>query len=240
MSESARIYSCPNCGGPTSEVARRCAYCTAPVATERCAHCFQMNVASARHCFGCGRELGLSPLPEPSTTQCPSCQVPLAALSEASGTLFDCPSCAGQFVEHTLLRNLLEQPAERGRAVPSPIKPENPLAQKVTYRPCPLCAKLMHRRNFGGLSGVIVDICTLHGIWFDAGELPSVLAFVEGGGLERARQREREAERQLAQRVTLTHVNVGADDGELNLRFSDLAAAARELLDFVRKLMKPP
>jgi Zn-finger nucleic acid-binding protein len=165
--------------------------------------------------------------------------VPLSAFGEASGTLFDCPSCAGQFVEHGLLRNLLEQPAERGRAVPSPIKPENPLAQKVTYRPCPSCSKLMHRRNFGGLSGVIVDVCTVHGIWFDAGELPSVLTFVEGGGLERARQREREADRQLRERVTLTHVPVGADDGEANFPFSDLATAARELLDFVRKLLKP-
>jgi hypothetical protein len=97
----------------------------------------------------------------------------------------------------------------------------------------------MHRRNFGGLSGVIVDICTLHGIWFDAGELPSVLAFVEGGGLERSRLREREAERAVAQRVTLTQVNLGANDGDMNLRFSDLADAATELLDFVRKLIKP-
>jgi Zn-finger nucleic acid-binding protein len=239
MSESARIYSCPNCGGPTSESARRCEHCTAPVATERCVHCFQMNVTSARHCSGCGRELGSSPPLETSSTQCPSCRVPLSALSEASGALFDCSRCAGQFVEHGRLRHLLERPAELGRAVPSPIKPVNPLAQKVSYRPCPLCATLMHRRNFGGLSGVIVDICTLHGIWFDAGELPSVLAFVEGGGLERSRLREREAERVVAQRVTLTQVNLGANDGDMNLRFSDLADAATELLDFVRKLIKP-
>lgn len=45
----------------------------------------------------------------------------------------------------------------------------------------------MHRKNFGGRSGVIVDVCTSHGTWFDAEELPRVLAFVEAGGLERVR-----------------------------------------------------
>jgi hypothetical protein len=51
----------------------------------------------------------------------------------------------------------------------------------------------MNRRNYGGASGVIVDVCTVHGTWFDTGELPRVLAFVEGGGLAAARRREMEA-----------------------------------------------
>ena len=38
------------------------------------------------------------------------------------------------------------------------------------------------RRNFGGTSGVVVDVCHAHGTWFDAGELVKVLAFVESGG----------------------------------------------------------
>lgn len=37
-----------------------------------------------------------------------------------------------------------------------------------------------NRKNFGRSSGVIVDICRRHGVWFDRGELPRVLAFVEG------------------------------------------------------------
>lgn len=233
MSETARIYSCPNCGGPTSEAARRCEFCTAPVATVRCVHCFEMNVSSARHCFGCGRELGLSPPPDASKTECPSCRLPLSVLAEPSGTLLDCASCAGQFVEHSLLRGLLERRTDLGRAVPSRIKPENPLGQKVTYRPCPICAALMHRRNFGGLSGVIVDVCTVHGIWFDAGELPRVLAFVESGGLERARERETEARRESARRVEMTHVPVGVSESS-SLDFADLASAVvGELLEFV-------
>jgi Zn-finger nucleic acid-binding protein len=50
----------------------------------------------------------------------------------------------------------------------------------------------MNRTNFGTHSGVIVDVCMRHGIWFDAGELPKVLEFVESGGLQRARRRQLE------------------------------------------------
>lgn len=45
----------------------------------------------------------------------------------------------------------------------------------------------MHRKNFGATSGIIVDICSRHGSYFDAGELPRVLEFVRRGGLARAR-----------------------------------------------------
>ena len=67
---------------------------------------------------------------------------------------------------------------------------------RTNYIPCPECAVLMNRKNFGGTSGVVVDVCKKHGTWFDEGELPRVIAFVAGGGLERARAREAaEAER---------------------------------------------
>jgi hypothetical protein len=57
----------------------------------------------------------------------------------------------------------------------------------------------MNRQNFGGMSGVIVDICSKHGVWFDSGELPRVLEFVENGGLARARERASDDARRRAQ-----------------------------------------
>jgi Zn-finger nucleic acid-binding protein len=236
MTEQARVYFCPNCGGPTSEAARRCEFCSAPVATERCAHCFQMNVAGSRHCSGCGRGLGLSALAEASTARCPNCRAALTALSERSGTLYDCETCAGQFIEHALLHDLLEQRASVARAALRQPNAPRPQQETVVYRPCAVCAKLMNRRNFGGASGVIVDICAEHGVWFDAGEFPRVLAFVEAGGLELARARALAAERRPLAGPSLTHMKIGSDD--MAFGFADFAAAARELLDFVRKLVK--
>ena len=63
---------------------------------------------------------------------------------------------------------------------------------QVRYLRCPSCDKSMNRRAFGRISGVIVDVCKDHGVWFDSGELAEVLAFIERGGLERAREREAE------------------------------------------------
>ena len=59
----------------------------------------------------------------------------------------------------------------------------------------------MNRLNYARHSGVILDVCKTHGIWFDLDELRRVLAFITGGGLDRARDAElaelKEAQRDL-------------------------------------------
>ncbi len=60
------------------------------------------------------------------------------------------------------------------------------------YIPCPDCEKLMNPGNFARRSGIIIDTCKAHGVWFDAGELPQIVEFIRSGGLEKARLRERE------------------------------------------------
>ena len=44
---------------------------------------------------------------------------------------------------------------------------------------CPICTKEMTKDS---LNGIIVDRCSPHGIWFDKGELKSVVDFVKSGG----------------------------------------------------------
>lgn len=56
-------------------------------------------------------------------------------------------------------------------------------AGKIVYRKCPVCAASMQRKNFGAVSGIILDVCGAHGTFFDHEELPGVLAFVRSGGL---------------------------------------------------------
>ena len=72
----------------------------------------------------------------------------------------------------------------------------------IRYRQCPDCGNIMNRVNFARVSGVVLDSCKLHGIWFDADELRQVIEFIAGGGLNVAQRRERmllEEERRLAQ-----------------------------------------
>lgn len=53
----------------------------------------------------------------------------------------------------------------------------------------------MLRKNFKDSSGIIVDVCSAHGIWFDRGELGMIFEFVATGALAKA-------ERQSAERAT--------------------------------------
>ncbi len=48
----------------------------------------------------------------------------------------------------------------------------------------------MLQKNFAGCSGVILDWCKPHGFWFERQELARVVAFVQEGGLTRARELE--------------------------------------------------
>ena len=50
----------------------------------------------------------------------------------------------------------------------------------------------MARRNYAHRSGVIVDTCHEHGMWFDSGELHALLQWIRRGGLEKAAWREKE------------------------------------------------
>ena len=50
----------------------------------------------------------------------------------------------------------------------------------------------MNRSNYGGGSGIVLDACRDHGLWFDKGELAAIVAFLEKGGWDRIRARERD------------------------------------------------
>ena len=38
----------------------------------------------------------------------------------------------------------------------------------------------MSRKNFGGRSAILVDVCAPHGVWLDRGELDALIAFAVG------------------------------------------------------------
>jgi Zn-finger nucleic acid-binding protein len=145
-----------------------------------------MNVPENEYCSGCGELLGLEPIEMPSHLSCPECRLELVAFEGDPGHLFDCPGCGGQLVEHDLLINLIERRRRftDGRSV----RPYNPLTREVRYLPCPGCSQLMNRRNYGGTSGIVVDYCGAHGVWFHAGVLPRLLSFVTRGGLADGRR----------------------------------------------------
>ena len=240
--QRAPAFSCSSCGAHVDAKARRCTYCQAPVASVRCAHCFEMNVPDAMHCSGCGRELGLEPVGIDGSCVCPTCAQPLEKFQSGPGSLHDCGGCGGQFVEHALVRELLERRQLYGETLRHRHTAQNPMKQPLRYLKCPECSDLMNRRNFGRTSGIIIDICQRHGIWFDAGELPRILAFVQAGGLVTARRQElEEAARNRAFYRTLnttpvdrSTVDVSYVSGATSL-VDDLGEATWALLSYVKE-----
>jgi Zn-finger nucleic acid-binding protein len=46
----------------------------------------------------------------------------------------------------------------------------------------------MTRRNFAGASGVVVDVCPVHGVWLDRDKLETIIEFAATGAWRRAQR----------------------------------------------------
>lgn len=199
------MSDCPACGQP--QAALVCAACGHDRAPTSCAACFHRNEAGNEACAGCGEPLGLEPVFEAGPLACPACGGALREAAGDEGLVRQCAPCGGLFVEHGALAALVTRAQREGpaSAASSVRKPTAGAAEPVRYLGCPCCARPMNRKNFGRLSGVVVDVCREHGTFFHLGELPRVLAFVRGGGLERAARRAadeaRDKQREEAARV---------------------------------------
>lgn len=203
--DEAVALECPRCGGRLRIGARACPFCRSAVGTTRCGHCLAWNVSEAACCQSCGRSLAASTEAEPASLEraqertslcCPGCQSRLVRRRYVDWSIDECDSCGGVFVESGTLDGLLaarEAPDHGLRlALPKPsARPATRQEPRPAYLKCPDCGTLMTRRNFGGISRVMIDVCRGHGVWFDAGELSEVLAFVGRGGLDNPRARRR-------------------------------------------------
>jgi Zn-finger nucleic acid-binding protein len=130
--------------------------------------------------------------------------------------LLECEACDGTWLEASAFERLCadreSQAAVVHREVPQRAAAARSPADKVHYRPCPRCAKLMNRMNFGRLSGAVVDVCRGHGTFLDRGELHQVVQFILDGGMDRARQHEHDElieEQRRLQELQRGHVVTG-------------------------------
>jgi Zn-finger nucleic acid-binding protein len=104
-----------------------------------------------------------------------------------------CPSCGGMWLDRDEFHRATREAEVYGRIGKEISKQEYLLApanDNCGYIPCVRCGKLMNRKNFARISGVIIDECSVHGVWLDAGELNKMQHFIADGGLERSQDRE--------------------------------------------------
>jgi Zn-finger nucleic acid-binding protein len=200
----ARVRRCGSCGALLEEGAVTCAYCRARVTREGelsllCPECWARNHPQSRFCTGCG--VAFRPHPMPAAVgegvSCARCSVPMTPRAIGGVTIQECAQCNGIWVPGTSFDDLVTRAieawkaSEEGAIVPAPRRTGgNPVTERVEYRKCPDCGKMMSRRNYRRTSGVIIDRCHDHGTWLDSDELERIAGFILSGGLERAKAAE--------------------------------------------------
>jgi Zn-finger nucleic acid-binding protein/DNA-directed RNA polymerase subunit RPC12/RpoP len=221
---TAGKMNCPGCGAPVDPALRKCTFCASPLATVICPSCFGMVFQGAKHCQHCGAGLEGKVVVHGEATKrtCPRCQEPLRVSVAGGIPLERCMKCDGLWVDKDTVEKVYKCREKAGavQQVATPLKRATTstiTALKDGYLKCPECGTLMHRKNFGKYSGVLLDVCTQHGTWFDADELRRVGEFISSGGLEKAAKREKEKleeeVRQLKAQRSTAHSGGGGSGG---------------------------
>lgn len=209
----AVVVRCSSCGAPRIAAAAACHFCGSDFTVREqdlntlCPGCFLRAGDRSRFCHHCGLALLPSPPTAPDLRGCPACsgRPPLRGRTIAGlgRVALECARCGGLWLGDDLLRDLVKGQGTLPEGFTGPLprarlernRPGVPL-----YRPCPECGKLMNRRNYGQGSGVILDVCRDHGLWFDADELARVLAWTRAGGDDQAARRARTEQLATARR----------------------------------------
>ena len=179
---------CRNCLARVSDKARFCHSCAESLVGEPCA-----ALATDLACPSCSPSGGDG---EQTADSDAGAAVSLQARELSSDMqILECPRCAGMWLRNQLLKRLLQQAKEAATAQAG--DPQFGMATKPAvaltstdkrpdhapvYRSCPDCQHHMRRHIFAQRSGIIIDSCSEHGIWFDADELEMILQWVRAGG----------------------------------------------------------
>jgi len=179
-----------------------------------CPRCLARVSDRASFCHHCGVHLVPEMVAGDDTPlNCPACGQPYRLTSRRIGevAVLECDRCAGFWLGNNAFDRLTERAAAdtlgtdayfkpRPQCATPPPLPEGPLPPELSedatsaasgrtwrYRRCVRCDQLMHRHHYGKDSGVIVDVCKAHGVWFDSDELARILAYIRRGGESEAK-----------------------------------------------------
>jgi Zn-finger nucleic acid-binding protein/DNA-directed RNA polymerase subunit RPC12/RpoP len=212
----ARVVRCSACGGARQSETRNCGFCGSDFTLHErdlntvCPNCLARVSDKARYCTECGDWLSAETIAgDSSPMHCPACsgaeQLASRELGHEKLNVLECQSCTGLWLSVETFRELRDRVARKALHLEdAALKQSGPKVREdqdgPLYRPCAACKRLMSRKLYAPGSGVIIDICKDHGLWFDATELHHVLAWIAKGGnpkdpLEAAHERNRKEKR---------------------------------------------
>ena len=106
---------------------------------------------------------------------CPACKNPMVILELNQVEIDYCTACKGIWLDRGEL-DLIFSSSEK-KEIAKLFSVKNNLDE--IKRRCPICKKKMDKVEFEN-TGIIIDRCSEdHGVWFDSGELKSVLKSAE-------------------------------------------------------------
>jgi len=202
-----KVLRCSNCSAATGSDHDGCKFCGAVFSlTDRnlntmCGNCTERVADHAKFCHRCGDQIRpLEVIGETTNLACSNCKdKTLTKRPLGRGIfVFECESCTGLWLDHPSFQSVEKHSMEDIRIHPTPslsldIGPSNAKAsvrpstatKKDHHRRCPKCNELMLQRNYQRTSGILVDVCGPHGIWFDADELGRIIQWLESGGYQK-------------------------------------------------------
>ncbi|HKI05303.1 MAG TPA: hypothetical protein VKK31_25200 [Thermoanaerobaculia bacterium] len=212
----AAVVRCSSCGAPHEGGTPVCRFCGSELTLHErdldtiCPGCMARVNGRGRFCHHCGTpvlggQAAAGQVGAGGTAHCcPACEGsrPLVSrrLGHAPVALFECSFCGGLWIEKEIFEVLADRaragklPEGFGGGEPAEAAPQVP-GEPPRYRPCVTCGALMNRLNYSRKSGVIVDVCARHGLWFDLHELDRLLRWIREGGEVRAGKLQTEQER---------------------------------------------
>jgi Zn-finger nucleic acid-binding protein len=225
----AAVVRCSSCGGARGkDLEPFCRYCGSSFTLHErdlntiCPHCMTRISSKAKFCHSCSTPI-VSDTENFELTKmpCPSCDGMTLHSRKMQGQPFsvkECDHCAGLWLSADVFRHL-EQKAQKeaasgvqARAREYKVHQSEEIINPVKfYKKCPQCQVVMHRKNYANSSGIVVDVCAKHGMWFDIHELDEILAFIRSGLLLKHQEKAaRIAKREVKRNKTSPMQNTNA------------------------------
>ena len=236
---NVEALNCPNCGAGVASDSTQCEFCKTRLKTMACPSCFGLMFVGSQFCGHCGAK-AVSTVAQDGEDlgECPRCRKRLDLLRIGNVALNECQKCGGMWADVVTFEKICADREEQSAVLGFIGKREHviePLS-KISYVPCPKCKQLMNRSNFAHASGVIIDTCKQHGVWFDADELPKIIEFIQKGGMEIARQREKMEIRDERDRLREEQRKQVGQDQRFSLGNAWEADETRSIKSFIRTL----
>ncbi|MBX2869429.1 MAG: zinc ribbon domain-containing protein [Acidiferrobacterales bacterium] len=202
----ASVVRCSSCGGTREKQDRACGHCGADFTLHEqqlntvCPTCLARISNDAKYCHHCATPITISGrLGNATEKSCPKCssdqKLGSRTIKDTDMNALECNVCGGVWLEQAVFMELerrMIELASSGMSAEhvglSKAVPNQKFDDQNFYRKCPICEKLMHRRNYGPGSGIVIDQCHQHGFWFDQAELDVILRWIRTGGLMASRK----------------------------------------------------